>query len=437
MADSPRQPGSSFKPFNYVYAFQHGLSPGTSVLDGPIAIPDTGNPEDGGWYEPTDYDHTFHGVVSLRTALDNSLNVPAVRVEQYNASLNNGNVRVVANQAVKMGIKSFWSDNPNCCGWALTLGGMERGVRLVEETAAYGAFATEGMTVPPTAIVKVYDRSTHKLLYDAAKDGSKPQRAVPAAYAYIMDNVLSDNASRCTPIVCEFGLDSPLYLGRTVAAKTGTTNSFTDNWTVGFTPDIVTGVWVGNPDNSPMVDSTGITGAAPIWHDFMLYAFDHYKLLPKDFVQPPGVYSGSECRLPGPYFATSSMSYDIYAGVIPLCSVGQASSSYLPPQAQTSPYQAPTAAVQPQVAPPTVQPAPAVATPTPVPAAPPPTAAAAPPVQAAPTQSIPGVQSGNVPPVQAPTVAPPAQSPPTQSPPAQSPPAQSPPSQTTPGGTPP
>ena len=127
-----------------------------------------------------------------------------------------------------------------------------------------------------------------------------------------MTNVLSDDASRCTAQVCEFGLHSDLYVGRPAAAKTGTTNAFTDNWTVGYTPQIVTGVWVGNADNTPMIGTTGITGAAPIWHDFMLKAFDILKLPPANFVQPSGVSFGYSCRLPGAYGTYSTFGSDIY-----------------------------------------------------------------------------------------------------------------------------
>jgi membrane peptidoglycan carboxypeptidase len=384
MATTPRQPGSSFKPFNYIYAFSHGLSPATTVLDAPVAIPDTGNPADGGWYEPTNYDHLWHGNVTLRTALQNSLNIPAVKVEQYDADVG-GSVRdTVAQQAVRMGIKSLFSDNPNCCGWSLTLGGMERGVRLLEETSAYGAFGTLGNTVPPVSIRRVYDRTTGKLLYDSQRDGPKPVQVVKPQYAYVMNNVLSDNASRCTPSVCEFGPDSPLNLGRPVAAKTGTTNGYTDNWTVGYTPDLVTGVWVGNADDSQMVDSTGITGAAPIWHDFMLQAFNILKLPPVPFSQPAGVDAGSTCRLPGAYASYSSMGYDIFAGIVPYCGVGASYAANLPiPQPGQSQYQAPVATQVP-VAP--QQPAAL------------PTAA---PVQQAPVQQVPVQAAPTIAPVQA------------------------------------
>lgn len=387
MAVTPRQPGSSFKPFNYVYAFQHGLGPGTTVLDGPLAIPDTGNVNDGGWYEPTDYDHQWHGTVTLRVALQNSLNVPAVKVEQYGASCGtcgpNG-LWNIADQAMKMGITSLKSDNPTCCGWSLTLGGMAHGVRLVEETSAYGAFATGGYRVQPTAIVKVLDRTTHKVLWDLNTSGAYANRVqvLKPEYAYLMNNVLSDDASRCTPQVCEFGVGSKLYLGRPAGAKTGTTESFTDNWTVGYVPDLVTGVWVGNANSNPMQGTTGVTGAAPIWHDYMLSAFNMLNIPVMSFPQPAGVYSGSLCRLPDAYGSPSSGVFDIWAGVEPYCSVGSQQSSSLPIPQQSSPYQAPAVPQQPAAQAPVAAPT----APVPQPTAPPvlqPTAAA--PVVQAPT----------------------------------------------------
>src|SRR5262249_41916834 len=107
-----------------------------------------------------------------------------------------------------------------------------------------------------------------------------------------------DNASRCTLQVCEFGLDSPLVLSHPAAAKTGTTNDFTDNWTLGYTPQIVTGVWAGNADHSPMVNVIGVTGAAPIWHDFMEGAFRARKLPRVPFVAPPSVPRSAVCTSP-------------------------------------------------------------------------------------------------------------------------------------------
>ncbi|HZU13199.1 MAG TPA: transglycosylase domain-containing protein [Chloroflexota bacterium] len=386
MADTPRQPGSSFKPFNYIYAFQHGLGPGTTVLDAPIAIPNG----DGTYYEPTDYDHQWHGVVTLRTALQNSLNVPAVKVEQYSASCGTcgpDGLWNIANQAIKQGMTSFRADNQGCCGWSLTLGGMPHGVRLVEETSAYGVFGANGYRVPPSAIVEVKDRTTGKVLWSLNRDAGYGHRQQVMApwFAYEMTNVLSDNASRCLPQVCEFGLTSPLYLGRPAAAKTGTTNSFTDNWTVGYTPDLVTGVWVGNANYTPMVGTTGITGAAPIWNAFMLKAFQILNLPPKAFVEPANVYSGSLCREPDAYGSPATGVFDIWAGVEPYCSVGSLSGSL--PVPQTSSYGAVATAPPPTAAAPAPTAIPPVATSPPAATAPPaaaPTAAVPPSTQTVP-----------------------------------------------------
>jgi membrane peptidoglycan carboxypeptidase len=193
-----------------------------------------------------------------------------------------------------------------------------------------------------------------------------------------MTNVLSDDASRCVPQVCEFGQHSFLDLGRPAAAKTGTTNLFTDNWTVGYTPQIVTGVWVGNADNTAMQGTTGITGAAPIWHYFMLKAIQILKLPPVDFSRPSGVSFGYSCRLPGAYGTYSTFSSDVYVNEIPLCSVpnsdGSAPPVYQPPPVQSAP------AVPQATAPPTPQPTRALAAPTQAPVQQP-----AQPVQPAPT----------------------------------------------------
>lgn len=396
MADNPRQPGSSFKPFNYIYAFEHGLAPGTTVLDAPLSIPDPGNASDGGYYSPTNYDHTYHGTVTLRVALQNSLNIPAVKVEQYSATCgtcDHNGLWNIADQAMKQGITSLKSDNPDCCGYSLTLGGLSHGVRLVEETAAYGAFGTTGKLVPPTAIVQVRDRTTGAVLWDVHKQSPPPQ-VIPPEYAYIMNNVLSDDASRCTPQVCEFGLGSDLTLnGRPVATKTGTTNSFTDNWTVGYTPQLVTGVWVGNTDYSQMQGTTGITGAAPIWHNYMTYAVNELHLPPVDFPEPSGVYSGSLCRIPDAYGSPSSGVFDIWAGVEPFCSVGGYTSSL--PVAPQPAYQ-PPAPYQPTVQAPVVAPTTAPLVQQPVATAPPVLQPTAPPV----------VQQPTVAPILAPTTPP-------------------------------
>ncbi len=358
MADSPRQPGSSFKVFNYVSAFEKGIAPASMVDDGPLNIPDNTSPT--GFYSPTDYDQTWHGDVTIREALANSLNAPAVRVEVFNG------VHAVAHTAVRFGISDLWRDNAGCCGYALTLGGMPRGVRLVQETAAYGAFATNGVRVPPLAFKEIVNRTNGKVLWRASQDPwlrALRQRVAPAADAYLITSILSDNNAR----QMEFGLTSPLLLDHEAAAKTGTTNSFTDNWTVGYTPQLVTGVWVGNADYSAMVGSTGITGAAPIWHDFMEQAFQTLNLPNVNFTEPPGITTGSECReanTPNPILSSSST--DIYSGnTPPYCSVptvagvdDQGTTPYQPYQPPVT-YQPATPVpipTQPVIVPPVTQP---------------------------------------------------------------------------------
>lgn len=331
MAVTPRQPGSSMKPFNYIYAFAHGnVNPATRVTDSPIILPDPSDKQNRGWYIPQNYDRQFRGTLTLRQALANSLNVPAVKLEYYITGADN-----VAKTARAFGMTSLYRDNPGiackAC-YAVTLGGLARGTRLLEETAAYGVFASGGVTVPPIAIWKVVKRSTGKVLFCSAScpAGVSPaswlarqrKRVVGSGYAYVMTNVLSDNSARCTLQVCEFGLTSPLVLSRPAAAKTGTTNSWTDNWTVGYVPQMVTGVWVGNADRSAMQNVIGITGAAPIWQNYMEGAFKILNLPVEQFVRPSNVTTSATCTEPGSTY-TSGTIPDLVVGTgrPPLCSL--------------------------------------------------------------------------------------------------------------------
>lgn len=327
MAVSPRQPGSSMKPFNYIWAFTHGdVGPGTSVIDAPIALPDPGDTADQGWYTPTNYDHLFHGQVTVREALANSLNIPAVKVEYYVTQPHN-----VAQTAATFGMHSLYKDNPGLdCSvcYALTLGGLSQGTRLLEETAAYGVFATGGRTVPPLAIWKVIKRSSHRVIYCSSDcprgvpaQAPGPVQVVDAGHAYEMTDVLSDNNARCTVQVCEFGLNSPLLLDHPAAAKTGTTNSFTDNWTVGYTPQIVTGVWVGNADRSPMQNVIGITGAGPIWHNVMEGAFHILNIPSVPFPVPADVGSSTTCRQADSTLLGTGPLDVVVGNEIPLCAL--------------------------------------------------------------------------------------------------------------------
>jgi len=259
-----RQPGSSIKPITYLAAFLKGWNPATIIDDVPSEFP--GNPP----YRPKNYDGQFHGRVTARTALANSYNIPAVKTLQFVG------IPAMLDLARRMGITTF--KDPSQYGLSLTLGGGE--VKLLELTAAYGVFATGGLRIAPVSMLKVTDSQGHVLDQWA---GPRPERVVDAAHTYLITSILSDNAAR-TPA---FGAHSALELSRPAAVKTGTTDDFRDNWTVGYTSQLVVGVWVGNADNSAMRGTTGLTGAAPIWHDFMEVAL---KPLPIDpLAPPPGV----------------------------------------------------------------------------------------------------------------------------------------------------
>ncbi len=276
-----RQPGSSFKPFVYATAFEKGWSPGTAISDTPVSIfVSEGEP----LYSPTNYDFRFHGEMTLRHALQNSFNVPAVKVEMF------AGVKQSLATAQAMGITSY-EGTP---GPSMVLGGLS--VHLLDETSAYGVFANGGIRMQPYIIQEIYDSQGH-LIYQHQAQG---QRIISAQVAGLITNVLSDDKER----QYEFGVCSPLMLYngtpysaacqrgdtgvvRPAAAKTGTTGDFKDNWTVGYTSDYVIGVWAGNDNGDPMVNVSGVDGAAPIWHDSMLLAEQGRPVVP--FTLPPGL----------------------------------------------------------------------------------------------------------------------------------------------------
>lgn len=246
---SMRQPGSSIKPINYALAFMHGFSPSSIIDDSPVVYRTAGQPD----YAPVNYDGKFHGRVPLRTALASSYNIPAVKLLAANGISN-----MVA-LAQKMGITT-WTD-PSRFGLSLTLGGGE--VKMTDMATAYGVFANMGKKTDVHAILKVTDNQNRVL------QESKPQatEVLSPDIAYFITSILSDNAAR-TPA---FGPRSDLYIPNSaVAVKTGTTNNLRDNWTIGYTPNRLVAVWVGNNDNTPMsYVASGVTGASPIWRRIM------------------------------------------------------------------------------------------------------------------------------------------------------------------------
>jgi 1A family penicillin-binding protein len=276
-----RQPGSAIKPVTYAAAFEKGWTPATLIMDVPTSFPDGANPP----YEPQNYDERFRGPVLVRSALANSLNVPAVKTLQFVT------LPTFLEMAHRLGIASL--DKPYY-GLSVTLGGGD--VTLLELTGAYTVLANGGRRVPPVAILEVRDSEGRIVQKYTPPQGAQ---VISPQYVYLITNILSDDAARA-PI---FGANSVLKLSRPAAVKTGTTNDYRDSWTVGYTPDLVTGVWVGNADNSPMARVPGSAGAALIWHDFMERALDGTPV--SNFVRPPGIVDIEICAdsgtRPGPY----------------------------------------------------------------------------------------------------------------------------------------
>jgi 1A family penicillin-binding protein len=270
MAVAPRQPGSAIKPLVYLAAFERGWTPSTLLMDVPVEYPDGA----GGVYRPQNYDQKYHGPTTIRIALANSYNIPAVKALEFDG------IEALKEMASRLGITTL---TRNDYGLALALGGGE--VPLLEMTGAYQAIANGGVLIKPHTIMKVQDN----LGRDITPPRSEPQRVLRAEHAYLMTHMLADNQARSRT----FGPNSALRLSRPAAAKTGTTNDFRDNLTFGYTPDIVTGVWVGNADYTPMQGTTGLSGAGPIWHEFMERA--HEGLPVRDFARPAGIVQIEVC----------------------------------------------------------------------------------------------------------------------------------------------
>lgn len=282
MALAPRQTGSAMKPLLYAAAFEQGYTAATMLLDVPSSFP---TPI--GVYTPVNADHRFRGPVALRTALASSLNVPAVRTLD---DIGPGAMVRMANRAGLSGIAA-----PEPYGLSLALGSAE--VPLLRLTAAFGAIANGGELAEPYAIERVRDARTDEVLYERAQPPARP--VMPPGHAFLLADILSD------PIAREpgFGAGSVLETPFPAAVKTGTTFEFRDNWTVGFTPDRVVGVWVGNAEGCPMLGLSGVDGAGPVWRDVIEASTAGRPL--RGFEPPPSVVTSIVCAptglRPGPH----------------------------------------------------------------------------------------------------------------------------------------
>jgi 1A family penicillin-binding protein len=265
VALSPQQPGSAIKPLTYAAAMspdeqgQVSWTAADILWDVQTEYPQA----DGQIYSPVNYDGRFHGPVRLRDALANSYNIPAVLL------LQDIGVPKLLEFARSLGIDS-WQNDSSQYGLSLTLGGAE--VTPLELTEAYATFANGGYRVTPTSLLRV-EKSDGEVLYEYSLP--ETERVLDERVAYLISDILDDDQAR----VPAMGVDNPLDLPFPAAAKTGTTNDFRDNWTVGYTPGLTVGVWTGNTDNSEMIDVSGLTGAAPLWSDYMQTVYGNTDML--------------------------------------------------------------------------------------------------------------------------------------------------------------
>jgi penicillin-binding protein 1C len=296
----PRQPGSALKPVLYAKAFDDLLLSPASVMWDTQVTYDLGFNQ---VYTPQNYDNRYHGLLTVRSALANSYNVPAVRLLDMM-----GMARALEG-AYALGVRTLTED-PSRYTLTLAVGGHE--VTLMDLVTAYHTIASGGRYMPPEVAETILD-SQSQLIRPLVPP--EPVQAISPGSAFLITDILSDNTARAAT----FGVNSPLRLSRPAAAKTGTTTSYRDNWTVGYTRYLLAGVWVGNSSGEPMRNTTGVTGAAPIWHDFMeavLNNPDYLKILgapasdesawefipPRDVEQRDACPLDLSCREGGEYF---------------------------------------------------------------------------------------------------------------------------------------
>ena len=313
VAINPRQPGSSIKPVAYAEAFEKGWYPSYVVLDYHKTWDD--GTEKG--YTPNNFNQLHNGAVMVRDALQQSLNIPALKAMEYDFTKDGSRygqhdgLQNFVDFAHAVGIKSGFNRpiTDYGLGISLALGGGE--VSPLELTNAYATFANQGKYVEASPIIRIEksdgtifkDPKTGKDV-DNSKTVPQGQQVMDPGNAYLLTSVLTDNKAR-TPI---FGASSPLILrDRPVAAKTGTTNDFRDGWTVGYTTQVAVGVWVGNNDNHPMRNVDGVENAGPIWNEFMRLVHAHEKA-PQLLVGPDGNLPAKEFSRPATVIESQSCS---------------------------------------------------------------------------------------------------------------------------------
>ncbi len=288
MALAPRQAGSSLKPLVFLSAFERGWTPATLLWDLQTEFPDGANPP----YIPKNFDDEFHGPVRVRPALGNSYNIPAVKALEFVG------VCDFINNVQKVGLTDLQDSGcaetgqPREHGLALALGAGE--IAPLQMAGAFGALANGGRFIAPYAISRIEDRDGN-VLYDNPSPAAVAPQAVRPEHAYLLTSILSDNNARLE----EFGQNNNLVIpGYQVAAKTGTSGTTADDvrdgWTVGYAPQVLAAVWVGNTDNRPIgAGQSGYRLASPIWNRFMTSYLSGREAL--GFVRPPGIVDREIC----------------------------------------------------------------------------------------------------------------------------------------------
>ncbi|MGH2534843.1 MAG: transglycosylase domain-containing protein [Thermomicrobiales bacterium] len=334
-AVSPLQPGSSIKPVVYAKAFEDGWNPGTVIFDTTYSEPTAQGP-----YEPRNYTGQFFGAVSVRTALANSLNIPAVKTASYTG------VDAMMELGRRMGLRDSFAGQASDYGYgtSLALGAGE--VTLLEHTNVYATLANNGAYVPANPILKITD-SQDNVLYEIEEDPhvTDPDQALRAEYAYQITSILTDNEERAM-IFTEENLFASTEdaLGRPTAAKSGTTDNWKDIWTMGYTTDVAIGVWTGQTTQGgdrqqQLPELDGIQGAGPIWQEMMIEVHEdaewseylrgpNGQAVPEAFPRPDGIYEGEVCVATGgrPTGGSSSRDELLVRGAGPSLDCNQISS---------------------------------------------------------------------------------------------------------------
>ncbi len=395
---SERQPGSSIKPVVYATSFLKGWAPGTPIDDQPTCWKDTPTHQ---WC-PGNFDNIFHGPTTVRSALGNSLNLPAVKTLDFVG------VDTAIDEGTRMGITTWSPESNKTFGLSLTLGGAE--VKPIDMAQVYATFANNGLKIPLVAVTRIVDADGNVL--DDYKVPQGEQVIDPRA-AYMITSILSDPSAKLftygpnTPLVLRQGGDDPKLPVWPSSSKTGTTDNYRDTWTDGYAPDIAIVVWVGNADGHPMKQTLSTLTAAKIWPASMKLSFDYWHLQPTPFARPEGLVDREVCgdtrMRPGAprcwqdvFFTENAPKQTVQAGPRP---VVQPTAQPTPaPDAEATPPPAPPSESQPQpAAKPTAAPAPAQPQPKPQPTAAPAPPKPQPTVAPAPAQPKPQAKPTNPP----------------------------------------